>query len=258
MKKIIICLFLIVPNFANSQIGYTYHNKELPCVKKEFQVYVHITLDSLKRTNFTKGQLDNLFKEINKVFEPICFSFNYCKVDTIKDYSFDINNGPFEEKLMTTRFQQKKRINLYLIDYHISLSNSSFNSVTDWDNCFIIVNKRKFTVPSVIHELGNVFGLYHTNEDKFGQELVDGSNCAVAGDLICDTPADPGEAFINFFPLREDCIFKYRGKDVNGDFYEADLGNFMSPWAVDCMCGFSNGQYRKMVENYLNSNEKPW
>lgn len=46
--------------------------------------------------------------------------------------------------------------------------------------------------PSTLpHELGHYFDLFHTHEDAFGTECTDGSNCAEAGDLVCDTPADP-------------------------------------------------------------------
>jgi len=44
------------------------------------------------------------------------------------------------------------------------------------------------TVP---HEVGHYFDLFHTHETAFGAECVNGSNCATAGDLVCDTPADP-------------------------------------------------------------------
>ncbi|MBK8253659.1 MAG: hypothetical protein IPK82_13455 [Polyangiaceae bacterium] len=46
------------------------------------------------------------------------------------------------------------------------------------------------------HELGHLFGLWHTHHGSYGEsgqaELVDGGNCETAGDLLCDTPADPG------------------------------------------------------------------
>jgi hypothetical protein len=41
------------------------------------------------------------------------------------------------------------------------------------------------------HELGHYFDLYHTHEPAFGIECTDGTNCLDAGDLVCDTPADP-------------------------------------------------------------------
>lgn len=41
------------------------------------------------------------------------------------------------------------------------------------------------------HELAHYFDLYHTHEPAFGDECTDGLNCDIAGDLVCDTPADP-------------------------------------------------------------------
>jgi hypothetical protein len=40
--------------------------------------------------------------------------------------------------------------------------------------------------------MGHFLGLLHTHEDSFGKENVDGTNCRTAGDLLCDTKADPG------------------------------------------------------------------
>ncbi len=44
---------------------------------------------------------------------------------------------------------------------------------------------------TIVHEIGHYFNLYHTHETAFGIECPAENNCAEAGDLICDTPADP-------------------------------------------------------------------
>lgn len=41
------------------------------------------------------------------------------------------------------------------------------------------------------HEMGHIFQMYHPYETVFGTECTSGSNCTVAGDLVCDTPASP-------------------------------------------------------------------
>ncbi|MEL7472723.1 MAG: GC-type dockerin domain-anchored protein [Planctomycetota bacterium] len=60
----------------------------------------------------------------------------------------------------------------------------------------IVMSNRTATespwVGVLAHEVGHYFDLYHTFETVFGAECPNGSNCAFAGDLVCDTPADPG------------------------------------------------------------------
>ena len=46
------------------------------------------------------------------------------------------------------------------------------------------------------HFMGHCLGLYETDETVFGVELPDGSNSAVAGDLVIDTPAPASTANI--------------------------------------------------------------
>ena len=41
------------------------------------------------------------------------------------------------------------------------------------------------------HEMGHIFQVHHPFLPAFGTECTSGSNCASAGDLVCDTPASP-------------------------------------------------------------------
>lgn len=50
---------------------------------------------------------------------------------------------------------------------------------------------------TISHELGHVLGLYHTFQNGSGSEIgcpddINGSQCLNCGDLICETPYDPG------------------------------------------------------------------
>ena len=117
---------------------------------------------------------------------------------------------------------------------------------------FIVISKQ--SLGAVTHEMGHFFGLYHTFETQFGQELANGSNCITAGDLICDTPADPGAS--NTAP--PDCQLLPYTQDINGDWYVPHIGNIMSYYSDDCTCGFTTQQYNKMASNYLNSRFYLW
>lgn len=87
---------------------------------------------------------------------------------------------------------------------------------------------------TISHEIGHEYGLAHTHHTQFGIELVDGSNCQTAGDLICDTPADPNRGDL----VNSDCTWRgtYEDEngfdiyllDANGDKYQPDVSNLMS------------------------------
>lgn len=76
------------------------------------------------------------------------------------------------------------------------------------------------------HELGHVFGLSHTG-DPGSTELVDGSNCTTAGDMLCDTPADPGYVTPAEIDLTT-CTYIGSLTDANGDVYDPPYRNIMS------------------------------
>ena len=102
------------------------------------------------------------------------------------------------------------------------------------------------------HELGHNFNLSHTFQGSTGNnpELVTrgaGANCTTAGDLVCDTPADPygrsgaGTSYIN------GCE-QYTGTatDPQGALYTPSISNIMS-YYFPCTHDFSIGQYDRMA-----------
>ncbi len=101
-----------------------------------------------------------------------------------------------------------------------------------------------------MYEFGHYFGLLSTYQGN-GSELVDGSNCETEGDLICDTPADPYINDGSIHQYTQACIFVSDKLDANGQFYEPDVGNYMSHYGSQCECGFTFQQYSKMAETYL-------
>ena len=101
----------------------------------------------------------------------------------------------------------------------------------------------------VPHELGHSFNLLHTHEPANGYELVSEANCATAGDLVCDTPADPYGRFagasstcVSGCPPAYICGFTEPG---TGALYNPSPTNIMS-YYFPCQHDLTNGQYDRL------------
>lgn len=114
---------------------------------------------------------------------------------------------------------------------------------------------------TMTHELGHFFGLYHTHgTQNLGcgtDELVDGSNCTMSGDFVCDTPADPNLYYADVDgPTCDYMGTTCDATDVNGELYAPSIENVMSYSPFFCREGFSQGQLNRMcaVTELLNLN----
>ena len=101
----------------------------------------------------------------------------------------------------------------------------------------IVLNSSNVQITRTLgHEIGHWFGLLHThgassNRPPIGvetDELVDGSNCDIAGDFTCDTPADPNLA--GRVASSPSCLYTDNEllTDSNGDLFTPDTQNRMS------------------------------
>lgn len=113
-----------------------------------------------------------------------------------------------------------------------------------------------FNSQILAHEIGHCLGLIHTHSQKLGIEQIPrtGSlkNCEIAGDLLCDTPADPN---LNISSQNVDASCYYiGGQSYNGFDYEPDPSNLMSYSLPFCMTNFTSGQGQRMRFYILNTN----
>ena len=102
---------------------------------------------------------------------------------------------------------------------------------------------------TLAHELGHFFGLFHTHETANGREFVDGSNCNTAGDLLCDTPADP---LLGYNNVANNCNYTGNQVDPKGVAYRPSVNNIMSYAPSQCRRLFSNDQYQLI--KFINEN----
>lgn len=116
--------------------------------------------------------------------------------------------------------------------------------------------------PSVTpHEVGHYFDLLHTHETSHGQECPNGWNCSFTGDLVCDTPADPGlsapdndpprtdgscNVLVNNLPDIPQPLCSFPPTDYNPDGF-----NFMSYSDQLCSVAFSQGQRGRFMATVM-------
>jgi hypothetical protein len=254
-------------------VSYTLKDANIPCLNKKFTVVAHIMLDSLEQVpTIGEGEVNTLFAELSMLFEPICASFKVCEFNYIPFYQFDTLFNIHIRNDMENRYFVPNQINVFFISLQtLVVSPCGFAehmAIQDPQKGIIAVERRCLDVYTLAHNMGIYFGLYRTNETENGLELVDGSNCETAGDMICDTPADPFLAptdptvkVFDFSPYLSNpdkpCLFTGEGVDLNGEFHTPDTGNIMS-WYTHCYCGFTKEQYIRMAENYLASTKRKW
>lgn len=227
------------------------------CFGKTLSVTVHIIADSLGNYGTTLGAIQAAIQTLNNNFAPICLSFQVCKYDSIRNFKYNRFVKPWEEEELRTLYYVPNTINLYFAsEVQVTPgSNVAGYAYFPGGPDFIIISKASIGSPKTIsHEFGHFFGLYHTFETQFGVSLANGSNCAGTGDLICDTPADPGLS--NFPP--PSCQLNPPTKDATGEWYVPSIGNIMSYYSDACNCGFTTQQYNKMAANYLSSRFYLW
>lgn len=187
-------------------------------------------------------RLNHAFSGANISFE-IC-TFNYINNDKL------YNLIKYDEGRLIT-YDIKNTINIYFVNQIQSAKEGNICGYTYYptnnlDHVFMAKNCVAGG-STLIHELGHFFGLYHTHESQFGVELVSGANCRKAGDLICDTPADPG---LRSTLISKTCEFTGFITDVFNTAYEPPTNNYMSYSRQSCRNLFTENQLLKMRVNY--------
>ena len=201
----------------------------------QFRIFVHVVRSS-SGVGFDEAISNTILANLNSYYKGSNISFSLSGTDYIDDDKYNLisfddartgdANGLF------TKNAHSNAIDIYVIsdgknltaikNQHIlTLNGRSFGIIAT----ALLINNNQYETCILPHEMGHCLGLYHTHhglaEDGI-PELVNGSNSAVAGDFITDTPADPCEW---------DGYGNYAGgnlTDANGDKYNPDPLNLMS------------------------------
>ena len=87
-------------------------------------------------------------------------------------------------------WHQDDCLNVYVLFHDEATWDGAFASYPGRPELGGIVTVNKPDERRLAHEWGHVLGLRHTHEDRFGLEWE--GLCDETGDLVCDTPPDPG------------------------------------------------------------------
>lgn len=226
----------------------SYARTSAPKANKVFSVYAYICRDIGEQPVATAADVTALIVSANTAFAPIGFSFNVCQVIDIPDYRYrNLDEGVTMAELLDLHYHAEV-INIYFTSN--TAPPEGFAAMPDPNRGdYIALGTDALQSGSIqlIHQLGHFFGLYHTSGGGvFPPELANGSNCTLAGDLLCDTPADPDGA------IGSNCIHQQPIFDALGDKYAPPYDNYMS-FLVDegCGCRFTNDQYNRMYNQYM-------
>ena len=268
--KFLLLFFLGICLFLSSFISSPPPTFEpLPCLNKKFSVIVHIVKDTFGIPNILESQIQTRLGLATSLFSEVCVSFEICEFRYIDNFQYNKLDPGFEWDQLQNEYHVKNHINMFFVKK--TTTDSSFathGGIAILDEGGLVF-KKNHSFRIITQQLGYYFGLFYTNHGSTStgsnSELVDGSNCATTGDLICDTPADPyytpGIKWIDSITHE----FIYMGLDANGEYYIPHVQNVMSPYAYHPYyypnifgCDFTYQQYVKMTNTYLNSNPKMW
>src|SRR5215813_10771098 len=169
---------------------------------------IHMVHDKFGWLGLTPEQLEVAMQNLNRMWRPVGIQFFiYGEVDnSINDDDMAFPTTPEKRDALRRVNVVPNTINVYFTNpgpagqssftkdpvQGVLLSYAFVDGVDGYDG-------RIFGLEVFAHEMGHYFDLYHTHEtwkdsngDPTKVECPGGDNCSTAGDLLCDTPADPG------------------------------------------------------------------
>lgn len=228
-----------------------------------FPVVFHIVREDNGAGGLDASRLPIAIEVLNKAFYKARIQFYLAGpldyINNTRLSSYDAAQFPFvpgmlgwntrDVELAQTNFVPDT-INIYVaerVDQGVPTAISAIPGLPG--NNAIIIGSENFP-PQVMgtlpHEMGHYFGLLHTDNTLLsGPEYVTRepgqSNCGTAGDLLCDTPADPGPNE-NEENVNVQCDYIGDEIDPLGAYYDPDTKNLMSNHWSHCISRFSEQQ----------------
>lgn len=226
--------------YSQPQSAKAYNYGKNICIDVQF----HIVRNSDGSLAFTPQSENAMLDELNEFFNPHQIFFNSVGVNFIDNTNY-VTTSESEANQLVTLQNNPNALNYYVVNelWNVGGGFVTGTAVSIPSNHFIIRNDRVLT-STAPHEAGHCLDLYHTHETSFGVESINGSNCYSAGDLVCDTPADPRLGSHN---VNTNCEY------FGGNGFNPLVNNLMSYSRGFCRNEFTSGQGWRMRQAILNN-----
>jgi hypothetical protein len=224
---------------------------------------VPLTIHVVRRTDYlgglTQDEVDTAIANVNAIWAA--HDVEFCQFGQLRyinsdDFFYGVNTQA-ELDLLRSTDVIPNTINVYFVN-NLSLDGDSFCGISSFSwspvQGIVITNScvRWYNPSTFAHELGHYLDLLHTHETSIDEECADGRNCDEAGDLLCDTPADPRlnrEGVVdddcNYVgTLDPPCLFD--------DDYAPDPTNVMSYAPKSCRTNLTAGQEGRALAALTN------
>jgi len=227
-------------------------NKGLPSLVT-LPIKAHIIRQSNGTGGLSEATLNAAIATMNTIYQPtnlqfyLCSGVHYVDNDNLYNCDVDVDNS------LLVLNNVNDAVNIYFAGT-LTAGNTGLNGIASFPsgnaaaNRILLYNGVVGNGQTLAHEMGHYWNLYHTHETAVGTELVTrsaGANCGTAGDLVCDTPADPCCYFYNPF----NCTYNGTVVDVSGATYTPLVTNLMSYYG-DCRTQFTTGQQNRIGDGY--------
>ncbi|TVR82554.1 MAG: hypothetical protein EA409_04690, partial [Saprospirales bacterium] len=225
------------------------------------RVYYHVIRDSEGGgLYFSEAHVQESFNILQNDFNDYGIYFAWdCEINYIDNNWFRVSN-PNLQTYKDSLFNQASNadgIDIFLLRTSTFGGGGYANGVGSESQFFVYgtLSSQTLGLTSVVsHEMGHVLYLWHTHRGcetgnwEFTENYhLDTVNCEVAGDFLCDTPADP----LIWGNVNSSC--EWNGQPHAGcepfepiGNYNPDPTNIMSYTRPNCMISFSDQQVQRM------------
>ena len=254
MRKAVFLFFTIQIYLLNSQ---NITQNRLPCLDREIPIMLHLVKNGLTDKYDSASKILNAINDVNEAFKPICISFKVIDVLNNPNYNYFFNlsqetNYPENIELFNL-YNKIGFINVYTSSISFTNLNGICEDKLNSGITIKVENRPQEAVSlDLIKLLARYLGLEYTTSIN---ELADGSNGKIAGDLIDDTPADYGkkvsDVLLNYYNNIPYYV-SLKTLDVSGAYTSPMIDNYMANYfeKLELNCKrFTYGQYQKLSEN---------